>query len=261
MSGASPPRNLGGTGFFATGWFTSPKNPYFARAAVNRVWARFFGTGLVEPVDDLGGDNEPSNPELLDELANQFVAHGYDLKFMIRAITATKVYGLSSAVGPGTASPPYLFAAMPVRSLSPGQLFDSLAQATGFRDGGGMYGMNTAGAKGRFLELFANRDEKPTEAQTSILQALTLMNGQVVSGATSLESGDTLAAVAEAPFLDTPGRIEALFLAALTRRPRPDELDLLVRYVDRSPAEADRAKALSDVFWAILNGPEFKHNH
>ena len=64
-----------------------PENPYFARAAVNRLWAQFFGIGLVDPVDESGDENPPSHPELLDELAQQFVAHQYDLKFLIRAIT------------------------------------------------------------------------------------------------------------------------------------------------------------------------------
>ena len=117
-------------------WVTAPDNPYFARAAVNRVWARFFGTGLVDPVDDLRADNPPSHPELLDELARQFRSHGYDLKFLIRAITATQ--GLrpdQRASAARSRAPANLFAAMPVRALSPGQLFDSLAQATGFRDG------------------------------------------------------------------------------------------------------------------------------
>ena len=237
-------------------WITSPRNPFFAKAAVNRVWARFFGTGLVDPVDDMGGDNVPSHPGLLDELARQFVEHDYELKYLIRAVAATRAYGLTSVIERPEPTPPYLFSVMSVRGLSAGQLFSSLAQATGFRDGADGYMMDIGGARGRFLELFANRDEKPTEAQTSILQALTLMNGQIVSGATSLEAGDTLAAVAEAPFLDTAGRVEELYLAALTRKPRPDESALMVGYIEKA-APADRSKALADVFWAILNGPEF----
>jgi hypothetical protein len=242
-------------------WMTSPKNPYFARAAANRVWARFFGTGIVDPVDDMGGENTPSHPELLDELASQFASHGFELKFLIRAITATRAYALTSAIDRPEPTPPYLFSAMPVRGLSAGQLFSSLAQATGFRDGPDPYMMNAGGAQGRFIDLFANRDEKPAEAQTSILQALTLMNGQIVARATSLETGDTLAAIAEAPYLDTAGRVEELYLAALTRRPRPDESALLVSYIEKATTPEGRSKALADVFWAILNGPEFKHNH
>ena len=241
-------------------WITAPSNPYFARAAVNRVWARFFGAGIVDPVDDMSEDNEPFAPELLDELANQFRAHDYDLKFLIRAITASRAYGLTSAVIRRESTPPPLFSAMAVRGLAPGQLFDSLAQATGYREGGDVrYGGGDA--RGRFLELFADRDARSTEAQTSILQALTLMNGSIIAGATSLEAGDTLPAVAEAPYLDTSGRIEALYLAALTRRPRPDELSVLVPYVEGGGPAKDASQALADVFWALLNGPEFKLNH
>ena len=111
---------------------------------------------------------------------------------------------------------------MPVRGLSPQQLFDSLAQATGLRreaDQPFRRSSTSARRGSDFLEMFANHDEKPTERQTSILQALTLMNGRLIADATSLEPGGTLPAVAEAPFLDTPGQIEALYLAALTRRP------------------------------------------
>ncbi len=244
-------------------WVTSPRNPFFARAAVNRAWARFFGTGLVDPVDDMGGDASCSHPELLDLLAAEFIAHDFELKYLIRAIAGTRAYGLTSALDRPEPSAPALFSGMPVRGLSAGQLYSSLAQATGLREGrGGMYPGQDGGGRGRFLELFANREEKPTEAQTSILQALTLMNGGLVAGATSLGAGDTLASVAEAPYLDTAGRIEELYLAALTRKPRAEETAALVAYVDKPGASAEaRTAALGDVFWAILNGPEFKHNH
>ncbi len=243
-------------------WVTAPDNPYFARAAANRVWARFFGTGIVDPVDDFRADNPPSHPELLDLLADQFRSHGYDLKFLIRAITATQAYGLTSAVGRSEPTPPALFAAMPVRTLSPGQLYETLAQATGFGAGPGS-GMMYPGAVSRdqFLELFTNRDEKPTEGETTILQALSLMNGSLMSGVTSVGNSETLAAVVDAPFLDTPGRIEALFLAALTRRPRPEEMDRLVSYVERGGPGGNPSEALADVFWALLNSPEFRFNH
>ena len=232
-------------------WVTAAENPYFARAVVNRIWARFFGVGLVEPVDDMDAEAAPEFNPLLDELAGQFRSHGYDLKYLIRVVTATRAYNLSSAAAAAESSTP-VFAVMPVRGLSAGQLFDSLARATG---------TDAPEARARFLELFANRDERSTEAQTSILQALTLMNGTYVAGATSPETGEALGAVAEAPYLDTPGRIETLFLATLTRRPNPDELALLVRYVEAREAPGDRAKALGDVFWALLNGPEFHLNH
>ncbi|HEY2154776.1 MAG TPA: DUF1549 domain-containing protein, partial [Isosphaeraceae bacterium] len=168
-------------------WITRPDNPYFARAAVNRVWARFFGVGLIDPVDDLDAEEAPELGGLLDELAADFRDHGYDMKYLIRALTATRAYNLTSAADPSESTAPPLFARMPVRGLSPGQFIDSLAQATG---------SDANEIRGRFQELFADRDEKPTEAQTSILQALTLMNGSIVSGATNPETGDVLGAIA-----------------------------------------------------------------
>lgn len=234
-------------------WITAPENPYFARAAVNRTWARFFGVGLIDPVDDLDAGDNAELGALLDDLAGEFRAGGYDLKDLIRALTATRAYNLSSAVAPAESSaPPPLFARMPVRGLSSAQFIDSLARATG---------ADVGATRARFLELFADRDQPPTEAQTSILQALTLMNGSFVATATSPDTGDILGAVAEAPYLETAGRVEVLYLAALTRRPRLEELALVVDYVDRREGEADRARALADAFWAILNGPEFRLNH
>jgi hypothetical protein len=253
-------------------WMTAPDNPYFARAAVNRIWAQLFGIGLVDPVDDMGADNPPSHPELLDALARAFVAHGFDRKFLIRAIVLSRPYQLTSAVTepnanetPSTGTDdPRLFARMRVRGLTGEQLYDSVSQAIGLTPEEQLPGQafNVSGSsRGQFLEKFARHDEKPAEAQTSILQALALMNGQLVAGATQIEGGATLSAVAEAPFLDTSGRIEALFLATLGRRPKPAESDRLVAYVEGRTQSGDQRKALSDVFWALLNSPEFVLNH
>ncbi|HEV3168077.1 MAG TPA: DUF1553 domain-containing protein, partial [Isosphaeraceae bacterium] len=236
---------------------------YFARATANRVWAQFFGTGLVDPIDDMGADNAPSHPELLDELAHQFAAHGFDFKFLIRAITSSRAYQLSSAgYAPGQ-DDPRLFARMPIRGLSPQQLYESLVQAAGMKREGEQPVFFGGGNSARkdFVDRFASQDEKPTEHQTSILQALTLMNGRLMADATNLEKGGTLPAIADAYFLDTPSKIEALYLAALSRRPKPEELDRLVAYVDRGGPTLNPKKALTDVFWALLNSAEFVLNH
>ncbi len=202
-------------------------------------------------MDDLEGDASPELSGLLDDLAAQFQAHDYKLKFLIRVLTATRAYNLSSALNQADGATP-IFASMPVRGLSPGQLFDSLTRATGALPGD---------ARARFVELFASRDERPVEAETTIIQALTMMNGSYIDAATNPATSQALGAIIKAPFLDTPGRIETLYLATLTRRPKPGELSLLVPYVERRKTDDDKAKALADIFWAILNGPEFHLNH
>jgi hypothetical protein len=245
-------------------WLTRPDNPYFARAAANRMWAHFFGIGLIEPVDEPGDDNPPSHPELLDELAREFAAHKFDLKFLVRAITASRTYQLSSTCTDATQNEPRLFARMAVKGLTPEQLFDSLVTATGYRDPTranprGFVGPNTP--RGEFLAKFASQDKR-TETHTSILQALALMNGKFIADATSISNSETLAAVLDSPFFDTPEKqIEALYLASLSRKPRPAELAPLVNYVTGGGPKKDPRSALADVFWALLNSSEFILNH
>src|SRR5207253_1487709 len=115
-----------------TRWITAPDNPFFARAAVNRAWWLLFGRGLVHPVDDLGSNNPPTHPEVLDLLAADFVASGFDLRRTLRIIAASKPYQLESRSGDG-AGVESKYAAMPVRSLSAAQVYDALLQAAGQR--------------------------------------------------------------------------------------------------------------------------------
>ncbi len=116
-------------------WVTSRENPFFARAAANRMWAHFFGIGIVDPVDDLGDPKaEPSHPELLTELAKQFADHGFDLKYLIRAIVLSKTYQLSSLQSDPSQDEVRLFGRMAVKGMTAEQLFDSVSMATGFRE-------------------------------------------------------------------------------------------------------------------------------
>jgi hypothetical protein len=242
-------------------WTTSPDNPYFARAAVNRMWANFFGVGLLEPVDDLlreGGKNE-----LLDELARSFADHHFDLKYLIRAIVNTRAYQLTSVASDPSQDDPRLFARMAVKALSTEQVVASLIEATGYQApagrprepvGPGLLQMELGGS-------FARQPGKPTEFQTSVPQALALMNGKFIDNATALERGGTLPAVAGAPFLDTRGRVETLYLAALGRKPTAEESERLASYVERGGPSGDSGLALADVFWALLNSSEFVLNH
>ena len=247
-------------------WITQTDNPFFARAAVNRLWDHFLGRGFVHPVDDLDKANPPSHPELLDEMAQQFALHHFDLNYLIRAITLTRAYQLTSQ-SPSTSDDDLSqFARMPLRRMTSDQLFASIVQATGFREerkpaqrGVALPDLTSAAAE--FRNRFADQSVPRTEAETSILQALALMNGKLISDATDLAKSETLVAVAEAPFLTTPERVETLFLATLSRKPAPDELAELVGYVESGGAAKDPKKALTDIFWALLNSAEFALNH
>ncbi len=249
-------------------WLTNSENPFFARAAVNRLWGQFFGVGLVDPVDDMTEENKPSHPELLDELARAFVVNRFDRKVVIRAIVLSDAYQRSSVLnlapkgrqsidqgvspGLGAAPPdPRLFSRMNVKSLTPEQVYDSLIEATGYR------GREIARQRAQLLTRFPGV-EQVLEGQTGIPQALALMNGDLLTSALRLDGDNTLSAVVNSPFLDTAGQVETLFLAALGRPPRPGEKARMVAHVEKSSA---KGIALSDVFWALLNSAEFVHNH
>ena len=260
-------------------WVTAADNPYFARATVNRFWQYFFGNGLVEPVDEMvGTDSKPSHPELLDELAKEFTAHRFDLRFLIRAITASRAYQLSSRRTDDRQDDPRLFARMPLRGLTAEQIYDSVVQATGFdesrprpRPQPMVFSPFGGGAREEFVNKFSEQHGKATDFRSSILQALILMNGKLIEDATSLRNSETLLAVADNPFMSTAERIETLYLAALSRPPKPGELRGMVKFVesaaseDSSASEAQRERrykeGLADVFWVLLNSSEFILNH
>jgi hypothetical protein len=266
LDGTTPPwKNASDSRTVLADWVTSRDNPRFARTAVNRLWAHFFGIGIIDPMDDEATDeNPPSHPQLLAELSFQFVANDCDMKYLIRAITLSKAYQRTSmAAGPRPSSP-RLFARMAVRGMSADQLFDSLALATGYQEpafppqqrGGGLELPKTP--REEFRALFDARDRK-TETKTSILQILALLNGKLVADATSLTRSKTLSELTKAS-LSHAERIETLYLATLSRRPRDDEAQRMLAYVNLRNESQQRA-ALSDVFWALLNCPEFVFNH
>src|SRR5262249_3442830 len=115
-------------------WMVAKDNPYFARAAVNRVWEQLMGIGLVEPLDEESAENPASHPDLLTLLAQQFTENKYDLKSLIRAIVSSRAYQRTSKQTDPSQADPRLFARVKVRGLSPEQMFDSLSVATGHKD-------------------------------------------------------------------------------------------------------------------------------
>ncbi len=245
-------------------WVVARDNPYFARAIVNRAWAYAFGTGLHEPLDEMAGTHTAaSHPEVLDDLAKAFIAKNYDLRWLLRTIVSTRAYALSSKRSHPSQEDPAQFARAGLRGLTAQQLYDSLVTATGYvprNDATMGFSPVSTSARGQFVAKFSGALDRPTEVQTSILQALTLMNGQVMTGATSVKDSETLAAIVDAPFLSLQGKLDTLFLATLSRKPTSKESTRLSAYVSKSD-EKHQAEALADVFWALLNSGEFYLNH
>jgi hypothetical protein len=247
-------------------WVIAADNPYFARAAVDHVWSYFFGVSLLEPVTEPTDDSPPAHPELLDELTRQFVAHRYDLKFLVRAIVHSQAYQRASSDGSASENKDdiYLYARMPIRGLTPEQLFDSVAEATDFKEDPPPpnqqfqpFRQNTI--RSQFLAKFADQDKR-LDSQTSILQALFLMNGNFLAERTRPDKNKSLATIATAP-RTTAQRIETLYLMVLGRQPRPEETVRLIRYIDGGGPTRDARQALGDVYWALLNSGEFMLNH
>ncbi len=243
-------------------WITRRDNPWFARAAVNRVWHYFFGIGLIDPVDGLGVENnQPSHPELLDELVRQFIAHDFDLKYLIRAITLSRTYQRSSKQTHPRQAEPRLFARAATRALTAEQLYDSVVLATGYRPA------PTSAAAGRpadssprveFLAPFDDPDSQPTDFQASVQQVLMMMNGKLIEEVTRSSRSTTVAAIIDGQKAGPLAkRIEDLYLVTLSRKPRPHEAKRLLDY-----AESHESKqALRDIFWSLLNSTEFVLNH
>lgn len=245
-------------------WLVSQDNPYFSRVAVNRVWALLFGRGLVHPVDDFGKHNPASHPQLLDELAEYFVASRYDLKAVFRSIGRTQAYQRSSAwSSEGPPPPPELFARIQVKTLTPDQLYDCVIRATRIGD------MAVAPVPGQppmldpraqFVARFTMGTTEATDFVAGIPQIMALMNGALTTEAADPERGGLLQAL-DAPVFDDNERVQALFLSVLSREPTAEEKERLVKYVAQGGAAEDRRKALGDLLWAMLNSPEFILNH
>lgn len=242
-------------------WVTGPENPYFARAAVNRLWAHFHGRGLVNPIDDQHSGNQPSHPALLTLLADEFRASGYDLKHLIRCVCQANVYQRSGRPVSGNADDAELFSRMAAKVISPDSLYDALCGATGLdklnvsagKDAADSGRARKGGAetpRDRFVRLFRTRDtdSAATDYTHGIPQALGLMNDPQFNQATPLIAR----LVREG--LPRERAVEQLYLSALARRPTADELRRVGLYLD---GQKDAARGYQGVQWALINSPEF----
>lgn len=244
-------------------FITDPANDQFAAAFVNRMWGHLLGRGIVDPVDDFGDHNEPSHPELLATLADRFRASGYDVRALIRWITASEAYQLSSVRTARNKLDEKYFSHMTMKPLTPEQLFESLLVATQAEQAGG--GKDSDARRDRWLRqfVFAFANDETNEGTTfngTIPQALMMMNGDLIKEATSCKPGTFLREL-----LDEAKRrnasaewvVDRLYLAALARLPSRKEKSAAGAML----AVGDPAAAMEDLFWALLNSNEFMLNH
>jgi len=243
-------------------------SPLMPKVIVNRMWAHFLGYGFTKPIDDLGEHNAPSHPELLNGLAEQFREQSFDLKELIKWIVLSKPYGLSSKVSkansrddPALGEKPK-FSHFYLRQMQAEELYESLLTATE-ADQTGEKGEKAAKKKDAWLSQFViafgtDEGDEATTFNGSIPQVLMMFNGELVKLATSTGKGGFLDRVASSG-LKNQGKIDALYLAALARKPSTKEVatanDLMVA------RKGDAIGALQDIWWAVLNSNEFIINH
>jgi hypothetical protein len=248
-------------------WLTAPDNPYFAPSVANRVWAHFFGQGIVEPVDDIRVSNPPSNPALFQELGRRLVEYEYDFKQLVRDICNSQAYQRSFVRNETNEHDERNFAHAGVRRIPAEQLMDCLNQATetqekfrGLPLGARAVQIADGTTSNYFLTSFGRAPRETVcacESTTdpSLSQALHMLNGDAVHGKIQrggvvkklLDEGKTAEQV-----------IEALYVRCLTRKPTAAEIERLTAVVGQ--AENPQV-GLEDVMWAILNSREFLFNH
>ncbi|MBI3097154.1 MAG: DUF1549 domain-containing protein [Planctomycetes bacterium] len=247
---------------------TSPDNLQLSRAFVNWLWSHFFGPGFVNPVDDFRDSNPPVHPEVLDLLAKDFHEHGTDIRRLIRIITRTRAYQLSSTVSKDNVRDREHFSRSLARPMSPEQLFYSLAEAAGVQDV--LKGKMGRGKKERepsdpFLRQALNKftfifdnDEmgESLDFEGTITQALFLMNSRYSTDLLRAPGG-TLSGIL-AKHKSPADRIDAMYLSTFSRPAADSEKRRAMAYLQK---KGDRIETYHDLFWALLNSTEFFFNH
>ncbi|NQT40783.1 MAG: DUF1553 domain-containing protein [Planctomycetes bacterium] len=256
-------------------WLITPENPWFTRSIVNRVWAWLIGRGIIHEPDDIRDDNRPANPELLDYLEKELIAHDYDLKHLYRLILMSNTYQLSSLTRFDHPQAEANFATYPLRRLEAEVLIDAVNKITGTTD---LYtsaipepftyipkdqpaiALADGSITSPFLTLFGRSARATGTANERIntidsAQWLHLLNSSHIQS--KLEQGPAMKA------LIASGRppaeiVKTLYLTILSREPTAEELRVVAEYVQ---ATLNRRNAAIDIAWSLINSPEFLYRH
>lgn len=258
-------------------WLRRPDNPFFARAIVNRVWAHYFGRGIVDPPDHLSPFNPATHPELLDELSREFVKNGYDLKWLHRAILRSRTYQQSSQATAANAMDRSNYAYFYYRRLGAEVLVDAVNQATGTSENMDMKyyhwpeTMKTVEIpympKNGFITFMLEQLGRPQrnsavqcdcerDANASVLQVLSFANHPRVWEKIASDKGQAARIIKE--IADDNARVEEVFLSTLCRLPTDAERQACLKYLKESESPA---KGLQGIMWSLLNTREFLLQH
>jgi hypothetical protein len=253
-------------------WLTSPKNPFFARAVANRYWAHFFGRGIVDPLDDMRVTNPPSNPELLDALAQNLIDNKYSLKALVKTICKSRTYQLSSTPTEINASDKQSYARYYPRRLQAEVLYDAVSNLTGSPTAfpglpADKFSPSRAimlpdesftsyflDVTGRPQRISACECERVNEA--SLAMSLHLLNSNEVQDKLA-RTGGRAEALAKDPRTDAV-KVEELFLLAIAKKPTKEQLTAALEHIARN--EKSKKVAYENILWALLNSKAFLFN-
>lgn len=248
-------------------WLASPENPYFATNLANIVWAHFFGTGIIDEVDDVRVSNPPVNKELLETLGTKFTEYNYDFKKLVRDICTSRTYQLSTATNPTNESDTRNFSHAALRRVRAEVLLDIISQVTDTRNkfaglplGARAVQIANGNTSTYFLTAFGRAKRESVcscevQMEPNLSQALHLLNGDTVHSKLAQGNlvGKRLSEGAKPEQI-----IEELYIRCLTRKPLDSEKEQLAQILAE---EKDDKRVLEDVFWALLNSREFVFNH
>lgn len=250
-------------------WMRSPDNPYFAANIANRLWEHHLGRGIVDPVDDFSAANPPSNPQLLDWLARDFMEHGFDLKHLHRRILNSRTYQLTHLPNDTNRTDKRNFSHALVKRMPAEVALDAIVQVTGTelkwnryaaQPGTRAIGLATASRYGDveyFLDIFGRPEREQTCAcerstDAALAQALYLINDNDIHSRIADPDGRLPRLLKEVS--GDRALIEELYLTALCRYPTEQETQTLLDYVREAPS---REAGFQDVMWSLLNVREF----
>jgi hypothetical protein len=245
-------------------WLTSKDNPFFAKAIVNRMWSYFVGKGIIDPVDDIRASNPPSNPALLEALTKDFVAHGFDLRYLMRIIVNSRTYQASIVPNEWNVNDRDNFSHAIPRRLSAEELMDAVSSAAGVRPRFPDVPEDTAAAqlvdphvgKEGFLDVFGRPARESScecerRSDFSLPQALNLVNGRTISDAVADPKGRVAKLILSGASEEI--MVDELYLAALSRLPTMEERQRGLKYL----STAAKGSRVQDFLWALLNSKAF----